>query len=367
MKQRKIIFSHLIDSYTGSPNVLSQVIHICKSKGIPLAVYVGNSTTGGILNDNHKEEISGFGFIKSFKKLIQLCTFFISQAILFLKAFKYLNSNVLFYTNSTYPFGASLAAKIMHKPLYYHIHEYDLDSKLFGKLLKYIAIFLSDKLIFVSHSLANSFSCKESKKIVIHNSISSKLWEEAQSHTPLDSDHRPFRVLMLASLKKYKGIDQFFSLAKRLEVYKEISFLCILSCNNEEWLKYKKGIRLPKNLTVLTQQRETAPYYKEAHIVVNLSLPDKWVETFGLTILEGLSFGVPVIAPNCGGPKELITHGQDGFLISPYDLEEIQETILRLYKDKKEWKRISANAKCKSMTFSPSIFRKKIEEFIKNV
>jgi phosphatidylinositol alpha 1,6-mannosyltransferase len=38
-------------------------------------------------------------------------------------------------------------------------------------------------------------------------------------------------------------------------------------------------------------------------------------ETFGQTIQEAQSAGVPVIAPNSGGPKFLIESGKSGFLV----------------------------------------------------
>ena len=33
-------------------------------------------------------------------------------------------------------------------------------------------------------------------------------------------------------------------------------------------------------------------------------------ESFGLCILEALSTGVPVVATRCGGPEEVVLHGE---------------------------------------------------------
>lgn len=41
----------------------------------------------------------------------------------------------------------------------------------------------------------------------------------------------------------------------------------------------------------------------------------KWVEAFGIVIIEALACGVPVIAYNLGGPSEIIKDNQVGFLV----------------------------------------------------
>lgn len=49
-----------------------------------------------------------------------------------------------------------------------------------------------------------------------------------------------------------------------------------------------------------------------------LSLVDNYQETFGLSIIEAMAQGLPVIASDFNGYKELVAHGRTGFLIPTY-------------------------------------------------
>lgn len=59
--------------------------------------------------------------------------------------------------------------------------------------------------------------------------------------------------------------------------------------------------------------------------------PSVWFEAFGLTIIEAMSRGVPVVASNRGGPKDIIDHMEDGILVEPEDPKAIVEGITILH------------------------------------
>jgi glycosyltransferase involved in cell wall biosynthesis len=67
-------------------------------------------------------------------------------------------------------------------------------------------------------------------------------------------------------------------------------------------------------------------------------------EPFGLSIVEAMACGVPVVTTDVFGPREIITHSYDGIAVPPDDVEALAEAVEKLLKDSELRDRISGNA-----------------------
>lgn len=68
-------------------------------------------------------------------------------------------------------------------------------------------------------------------------------------------------------------------------------------------------------------------------------------ESFGLSALEAMSCGVPVIASNIGGIPEVVSHAENGFLAEMGDTERMGRYAIELLTNEKKWKVFSDNAR----------------------
>lgn len=71
-------------------------------------------------------------------------------------------------------------------------------------------------------------------------------------------------------------------------------------------------------------------YYRNASVFV---LPSKY-EPFGMTVLEAMACGTPVVATGHGGLRHVLTDRQDSLLVDPSDPAEISSAILEVLKDR---------------------------------
>jgi glycosyltransferase involved in cell wall biosynthesis len=67
-------------------------------------------------------------------------------------------------------------------------------------------------------------------------------------------------------------------------------------------------------------------------------------EPFGLSIVEAMAAGVPVIATASEGAREIIDDGETGRLVSIGDAEALANAIVELLADSQERERLSENS-----------------------
>ncbi|MGC9444032.1 MAG: glycosyltransferase family 4 protein [Candidatus Methanospirareceae archaeon] len=72
-----------------------------------------------------------------------------------------------------------------------------------------------------------------------------------------------------------------------------------------------------------------ARFYADADIFV---LPSH-CEAFGIVVAEAMAFGLPIVATRCGGILELVTDGENGFLVPPTDSASLAAAIETLAAD----------------------------------
>jgi 1,2-diacylglycerol 3-alpha-glucosyltransferase len=103
-------------------------------------------------------------------------------------------------------------------------------------------------------------------------------------------------------------------------------------------------------------------YYSAADLFVYPSVS----ETQGLTILEALSAGLPVITPRAPGNQDVVVHNVNGFL-TKNDADNFSEHILKLVNDPRRRKEMSVAAEKTAQPFTRENMARKMLEVYQGV
>jgi glycosyltransferase involved in cell wall biosynthesis len=94
-------------------------------------------------------------------------------------------------------------------------------------------------------------------------------------------------------------------------------------------------------------QREVAPVYRGLDVVVHASTK---AEPFGLSVLEAMACGRPVVVSGAGGVRELVTDGEQGLTHPPGDVDALASAIASLLDDPARCERLGASGRRTAVT-----------------
>lgn len=143
-------------------------------------------------------------------------------------------------------------------------------------------------------------------------------------------------VIYVGQIKKVKGI---FELIKALDILKEknnfqIKTLIVGGVTNpKDEIFFEEAKKRAKNLNIEflgnIPHWELPQIYKQADIFV---LPS-YSEALGMAIMEAMAAGLPVIASDLAGPRELIKNSENGFLVKVGDPNILAQKLALLFQN----------------------------------
>jgi len=362
IKTKKYLAIHLLNDFSGSPLVLANCIDAILAEGHRVELHT--SGDDGFLTRCKCPKLR-LVYKRFNSKLFTLMSFLICQLFLFISillqtAFVKKEDKHIVLVKTILPFGAALAAKITRCQVIYYIHEVSIRPLILKWWLKLILRVTANKEIYVSNYLKEHYGCsnKNIQKHVIYNSLPPN---KVIDDTTLKVNE--FIVFMPASLKKYKGVYDFIELSEKFH-FKNIKFILALNAEEHEFNEFINKLYLRTNLKIIRRPENIDSIYRQASLVLNLSNPSEWVETFGMTVIEAFSHGCPVIAPEVGGIAEIVEDDFNGFKISVTKLDDIYNKIELLSENTQLYSRLVNNSFISAKRYQFPYYKRKILEIL---
>ena len=120
-----------------------------------------------------------------------------------------------------------------------------------------------------------------------------------------------------------------------------------------------KELNVKEKVIFTGYQSDVTLYYKIMNVFSLVSAR----EAFGLVLAEAMLNKLPVVATKVGGMKYIVDDGKTGFLVNPYEIDEIADKFEKLYNDKEICQFFGDNGLQKALSeYTEESYTKRIEK-----
>ena len=154
----------------------------------------------------------------------------------------------------------------------------------------------------------------------IYNSLSILQIKKKKNDVPI--------VLWVGRMENYvKRLDLLFEIALNVLKKVECEFWIVGDGPDKgEFTKFVEQKHLTNNIKLFGATNSIEKYYSNANILVSTS---RW-EGFGFTLIEAMSYGIPIVSFKNSGPEEIVGESDAGVLIEKYNLQEFENSLVHL-------------------------------------
>lgn len=260
----------------------------------------------------------------------------------------------LIHVISTYPTLTDLAitiGKILGKPV---VVTHQLDggaegwlgrtvTKLYHRMIAAPLIRLADRVVSTSYSYASSspiLSPILDDVKVIPNAVDETVFKPSIDGSEVTLKYglgNTRNVLFVGRLVPYKGLEYLLSAIEILQ-HEFVDIHLMIVGEGELRLKLVQlaedlGIKELVDFVGHVPNSSLPPFYASSDLVVLPSVSR--LEAFGITLIEAMACGKPVVASSIPGPGEVVEDGITGYLVPPKDTVALAEAISRIVRDEK--------------------------------
>lgn len=205
-------------------------------------------------------------------------------------------------------------------------HQKDITAiRFWSALVSHKVVVLTEK---TRKDYMKKFHLREKKVECIYNWIAEEVKEAKKTY-----DCSSQKILTVGRLGKEKGYDLLVEVAKKiLPAHQDWQWHIYGSGEMQQMLEEKiEEYHLEDQLVLKGNVEHAYQYYMDYAFLV---LPS-YREGLPLVLLEALELGLPMVSFDIEtGPNEIIEDGKNGYLIPPYDLEQMGQRMVELMEDK---------------------------------
>ena len=212
---------------------------------------------------------------------------------------------------------------------------------------------------------AEKYGAHRDKTDIIYSSLDLGLLKTYKKNN--SKPHRPFRFLSVGRFHWVKGYQYSISAFANLKkINKDIHYLIITNNSISEEILYQiDELSLKNNIEIVHPDSQDKVYeiMKQSDCLILPSVQ----EGISNVVLESMAIGLPVISSDCGGMKEIINYGRNGFYFPSRDsvaLEKLLLKVMNLGIEERE-RIIREGEKFINQNLNPNLIKSQFHDFYK--
>ncbi|OMF21244.1 hypothetical protein BK133_28655 [Paenibacillus sp. FSL H8-0548] len=189
-----------------------------------------------------------------------------------------------------------------------------------------------DQVICISHFVADSI--QGSNKTIIYNGVDPETALTLKSRSFMEDD--TLVIGTFGRIVEWKRYHLMIEAVKKLADSNRSNWKLLIVGDTSvdgsddyynEMIKKVLSYGLEHHVVFYGYSKKPLDVMKECDLTINFSLN----EPFGRVIIESMLAQTPVIVADSGGAPEIIHHTKGGFIVKDGDVEELYQTIQRVY------------------------------------
>ena len=257
----------------------------------------------------------------------------------FLRLFKREKPDIV-HVNGAFFFIPVIAAKLSHVPVLWHLND-TMAPKLIARFLSWLVRHLSNKVVVAAAAVAQYYYLRSYPYVVIYAPVDVSQYEFIDLAATKSRNSCP-KVALMANWNRLKGIDQFVSaVALAVKEYGpiELHFAGARLSNQKEYADRVDQLIDTLKLRSFVHEHgfvsSIPDFLKDIDLLVLSSIS----EACPIVVLEGMAAGIPVVATDVGGVREMLAPNSDspaGIVVPVNNGEEMASAIVTLLKDREK-------------------------------
>ncbi len=171
---------------------------------------------------------------------------------------------------------------------------------------------------------------------------------DTDTYTPADKPPEKPRVLFVGRLVYRKGVHVLIKAFEKVQREVREAELVVAGKGSMRpfLVGLAKRLRVNAKFVGFVKAEELPRLYRNSTVFV---APSLYAEAFGITVIEAMSSGLPVVASRCGGLREVVVDGETGILVDPGDPDSLAEALVQLLTDRDTLEKMGRKAREKAV------------------